>query len=72
MATEIQSIVFDRRHWDINGTKYWLAKHGFRPIKAAHITANTIRYRLHDPNKYTHFITKRLPTEIDYVIGYRP
>lgn len=45
----VQAVLFDRQTWGAKRATAWLSGHGFRPIKAAHITDRYLRYRMIEP-----------------------
>jgi hypothetical protein len=66
----IQSVLFNRDVWNIFSAHQWLIKHFLYPIKSPDITENFIRFRINNPSKYKRFITKKLPKDIEIIIGY--
>lgn len=70
MVSTIQSIIFDRKYWSSIEARKWISKHNLRPIKPAHLTKNKIRFRLEDPKLFNRFRIKRLPNNIELVIGF--
>lgn len=71
MVSSIQSIVFNKKYWDLNTSKSYLKLHKFVPIKKVDITNNTFRYRLENPKNFNHFITKKTANGINFIIGFR-
>lgn len=69
--SEIQAVLFDRIYWDIPEAYSWLVEHNFKPIKAAHSTANYIRYRLKLPSKYRRLRTLKTHQGISLIIGFK-
>ncbi len=69
--SSVQSIIFNKNYWSLPQIKQWLRYHRFRPIKKVHETKNFYRYRLQNPSNFSRFITKKLPDNIELIIGYR-
>ena len=47
--------MFSVKDWDTQTARYWMANHGYKPIKRVDITNNFYRYRLVQPNsKYNY------------------
>lgn len=69
--SNVQSVLFDNKIWDILNSHQWLIRHNLYPIKSPHITKNKIRYRLKHPSRFKQFSTKQLPHGIHLVIGYK-
>lgn len=65
----IQAITFDSGKFTERNAMKWLKDKGFKPIKKAHIAGSLLRYRLHEPNAYKKFITKKTSVGINFVIG---
>ena len=70
MVSEVQSVLFDKKYWDVNTAIQWLITHGF-----AHddidIKKRFIRFRQHDPSMYRRMRTKKIyGYGIDLVIGF--
>jgi len=65
----IQAIIFDNKIWTEKTAKKWLKEHGYVPIKPVHKTLNFLRYRLLDPSLFNRFIMRKLPNNIELVIG---
>jgi hypothetical protein len=57
---DIQAVLFNKDKWSTNSAKLWLKKHGYKPIKRAHMTENFYRYRLHEPVKGEEYRTIKL------------
>lgn len=69
--SNIQSILFDKKKWDISSAYHWIISHDQRPMKKAHITKNNIRFRIKPPSHFRRFRTFKLHNGIDLVIGFR-
>jgi hypothetical protein len=54
----IQAVLFPINEFTPKQAKTFLKKHNLLAIKPVHTTANYHRYRLEDPQDFTHFITK--------------
>lgn len=68
--SKIQSVTFDRRLWDQTDATNWLKAHKLKPIKEVDITKHRLRYRLRDPTRFDHFVTKKTRVGIEFVIGF--
>jgi hypothetical protein len=69
MPPAVQSVRFLRAQWTQKAARAWLRAHGFVPIKAVDVTAGQLRYRTRDPTELRAYIVKRLPGDIQLVIG---
>ena len=65
----IQSVIFDKKHWTVESSRRWLEHKHLKDYKV-HITDNFIRWRQHEPDQYSKYITKRLPNGIEYILNY--
>lgn len=65
----IQSIIFEKNKWSNKTAKKWLRDNMYSPIKPVHATSNFLRFRLHNPELFKSFITKKLPNGIELIIG---
>lgn len=45
----LQSVVFPKDKFTITQTKTWLKNHRITPMKAAHVTNTSYRYRINPP-----------------------
>lgn len=68
--SEVQAILFNNQKWKLTDALYYLQEHEIKPMKI-HETKNYYRFRLRDPKKYSHFITKKMRNGISLVIGFR-
>jgi hypothetical protein len=69
--SEIQSILFDKSKRSLIDSLEWLISHNITPMKI-HETVKFYRFRINDPKKYTHLITKKIPDKgISFIIGFR-
>ena len=67
----VQAVIFDRDKWgDIFSAHQWLLQHGIYPVKMPHITDNFIRFRISNPKRFNHFITKKIGHGIELIIGF--
>jgi hypothetical protein len=66
--SEVQAVLFPVSKWTEWLAERWLQEHKFTPMKAVHVTDNYLRYRIHDPKKYSSFATKG--TNPRLVIGF--
>lgn len=66
----IQSILFKKFFFNKKKAENWIKKHHFVPIKELHETEKYLRYRLHNPNKKHHYVTKKITDGIVFIIGY--
>lgn len=63
----IQSIIFDKKYWDLKRSNNWIKAHDYQPIKPAHVTKNFIRYRIEKPKPGRYF-TRKLENNIELII----
>lgn len=73
MVAIVQSVVFNRPQ-DIPTARKWLKIHGFYHDQKVDVTANTLRFRQHDPaeleRKGYRFRTKQFPLGY-FVLAYK-
>lgn len=69
-ATDVQSVTFDKRYWDVPRAVSWLRERGFKSSKVD-TTLNQLRFRQRDPSKYDRYTTKVVSPTINLVIGFR-
>lgn len=67
----VQSILFDKSIWTNSNALLWLSEHNFHPLKKVHFTKNFLRYRIQNPDLFTHFFIKRIANGIELVIGIK-
>ncbi len=68
--SKVQSIIFDKKQWTYQTAFKWLQHNHQRPIKGVHETKHFLRYRIRNPERFSRFITKKLPNGIDLIIGF--
>lgn len=68
--SEIQSIIFNKKIYNVNTAKNWIKKHNFKILKSPDITKNYIRIRQTEP-KYKKYYIKALNKNIMAVIGVK-
>jgi hypothetical protein len=83
MTTEVQSVIFRVSNRGLipytpRSAELWLKGHGFKPIKPVHIVKDdrtsrvlSLRYRLHDPEKFRRFRTEHITRDISLIIGFK-
>ena len=59
IKSEVQSIHFSNKVWNINTAKKWLQKHNYKPIKTVDKTKTELRYRITEPSQYKKFVTMK-------------
>lgn len=64
----IQSIIFDKKYFNLYESKMWLRQHNF--YTNVDKKTNTLRYRQENPKHFDHFITKEIEPGIKFVIGF--
>lgn len=58
--SKVTTIIFQKSKWTTSRARNWLNRHGYTRLKKVHITANTLRYVVHDtPPNHRSFITKK-------------
>jgi hypothetical protein len=72
---EVQSVIFKRPSWTKKSSSDWIKKNGFRN-QGVDEKGDHYRYRQIDPHYieskgYTHYVTKKLPHDIDLIIAYK-
>ncbi len=68
MASEIQSVIFDRSKWTLKKAKVWLKSKGYK--RRFRQTEDFYRFRQTDPSRYKRFITKKEGNGIKLIIGF--
>lgn len=63
----LQSIIFNRKLWNIEKANLWLKINNLYPMKKGHITKNYIRYRMAPPKPNRRYITKSQNFGIKFV-----
>ena len=66
----IQSVLFPIAVYTPRTAKNWLRTHHIKPIKRVHRTSHFLRYRIQEPDIFKGYITKKLNSGIDLVLGY--
>lgn len=69
--SHIQSIIFDKRYWNIDDAEIWLNYHNFKTSKRVHETHNSYRFRLVDPSYFSRIRSHKLNNGITFVIGFK-
>lgn len=69
--SHIQAVNFNSNFWKSSEARTWLKHYGLTPLKKVHKTKNFLRYRIVDPRYFKRFITKKLPDEIEFIIGFK-
>jgi hypothetical protein len=67
---QVQSVRFSRKYWTTKDARNWLKKHGIAQLKRVDVAKNWYRYRIIEPEHFSRFITKKLPSNIELIIGY--
>lgn len=62
----IQSIIFNRKYWNITDAIKWLIKHKYKVIKID-ITKNYYRFRQNEPNKKNKYYTISLKNNVKLI-----
>lgn len=69
----IQSIIFEKKYFNITEAKKWLLKHNYKIIfygKKPDITEYHYRFRQQSPKNYSIYKTKEITKGIKFVLGY--
>ena len=70
--TEVQSVVFDRKKWNLKDAKAWVKDNGYKAIyrnKPIDITDTQYRFRQTPPDKYQSYVSKKLKNNVLLVLG---
>jgi hypothetical protein len=67
--SEIQAVRFNKKLWTHKRAERWLYEYGYHHILLTE-SKNYYRYRIHPPNQFDHFITKKEPHGIELIIGF--
>jgi len=71
-SSQIQSVVFLRKKWNVTEARKWLKLHGnLKPIKAVDKNSTQLRFRLQNPKKFKRFITKKVKDDVLLIIGFK-
>ena len=68
--SQVQAILFDKKHFSPESSLKWLKDHDFRPIKKVHETENYYRYRMTEPKGHKNFRTIDFNNNIKAVIYF--
>ena len=66
----LQSVLFDRRYYDLLTALCWIKTHNLRPIKNPESSPRFIHIRLADPHQFTRIRTKKITKHIELRIGF--
>lgn len=69
--SHIQSVIFDKKYWNIEDAENWLNYHNFNTLKKYDETHNSYRFRLIDPNYFKRFRSHKLNNGVTFVIGFK-
>ena len=72
MALKVQSVIFRRDKFNQTTAKQWLKKHNYMTQyygKPVDITANYLRYRQDNPDKFKIYVNKQISDGIILVLG---
>ena len=72
-STEVQSIVFERSKWSLEGAKSWIRKNNYKISfhgKPVDIKRTQYRFRQTAPN-YPNYVSKKLGDGVMLVLGVR-
>lgn len=67
--SEIQAVRFNKRLWNRQMAERWFYEYGYHYLLLTE-SKNYLRYRIHTPNQFDHFITKKEPHGIEFIIGF--
>jgi hypothetical protein len=67
--SKIQSILFKKPEWKLKDCEKWLKKHDYK--YEVDEKPNHYRFRQFDPKLYKKYITKKLPDNIELIIGIK-
>ncbi len=71
MPSKIQAVIFNKKYWTTDKARRWLKKNKLKNIAKCRQTSNYYRYRITNPRKYKHFVTKKINKDkIDLIIGF--
>ncbi len=65
----VQSILFDRKIWNITKAKNWLKMNKFKS-KKVDVKTNTLRFRQINPKNFKRFRSKKITSSITFIIGF--
>jgi hypothetical protein len=70
MASDVQSVIFDKDKWTIETAKEWLANHDFKSNKVDE-KEDTYRFRQQDPSGFKRFRTISGGDGINLIVGFK-
>ena len=65
----VQSASFDPAKFTTKSAAKWLKEHKLKPIKRAHVTPESIRYRIQNPELFESFAIKKTRKGVTLTIG---
>lgn len=65
----VQSVIFNKKYWDIVSAMTWLIEHKFKIVKVDR-KKNYLRFRQENPKKFVRYFTKDLQNGIQLIIGF--
>lgn len=71
----VQSVLFDRKYWDIQTASEWLREHDLKSHfdgKKVDVTNNYFRFRQHTPMKKLRYRTIKTKDHISFIVGFFP
>ena len=70
--SHIQAILLSKDYFSLREANQWIKAHKKRPIKKAHSTINSYRYRLKEPNDKYDYRTKIISRGINAIVVFYP
>jgi hypothetical protein len=68
--SKVQAVLFDKKLFSPLLGELWCRAHYLHPIKAVHITANKLRFRIRSPQQFNRFTTLTVANGIEFVLGW--
>ena len=69
-GSSIQAVIFDKHIFSTAKARAWLRANRIARLKPVHTTKNYHRYRIQEPDLFTHFVNKKVAPGIKLIIGF--
>jgi len=67
-GTQLQSVIFNKKYYDVEKAERFLRKHQLKPIKQLHETDKYLRYRQAEPDNSKHYYTVKLNNGVIFIM----
>ena len=69
-ASDVQAVLFPVDKWTPATALAWLQEYNLKPIEPVHKTKHHLRYRIVEPEVFRSFITKKLNSGVELIVGF--